>query len=1754
MSIQVTAFLNPFSQKKSEFHFEEVISIQEIIKKLDAVHAVNTGWRVLIDDEIVTDFTRIPKDGQHVYLKLVPEGDNQSTGTGMKVGGALAVIGGIAAIAFLGWTGIGGVAGAALIGAGVGCFAGGMVLYNIDIPSVSTNKKKQESPEQDPSIRGSENQLRPYGMIPTLFGRRRIYADLAATSFTWAENGSIYLYQLFCAGQKDMEIDTGTIKIDETLLKDYSSSKDINTILAGNDPLIDMRIHQDGTMPVLFDKCVHEIQLNTILRHETEEGLDGSVIRTFPVGTQEINVDIFFYNGLGKYNDDGSIGTASVRVDVWYKKSDEDDSAYTPLGYFKTPEEGQQLYITHTQEFDALIDAGEEIEEKTLWEHFKEWESLGGEEFSVNESNKEAYKIKITRIRNYDGNDNYSSANDICFTVSYTEIVTTPINYDISGSELKTKRYSVTKTGLDKNFSYTVKISRVSADSTDTKVIDDVYVGSIRAAKNMAPVSAGRAKQLTLIELKIKASEKLNNIVKKLNFIAESKTPSYSGNGSGAEQWSYANSRNPASAALYAMQGGFAQQKLTDNDIDWVAFEKLFSWCQIHGYECNAYLTEQLTISNLLSSIASTCRAEILRMNGKLTVIHDIERDSFTQLFTPRNSHGYSESIALSEIPDAQNLNFIDKSVGYAENSARIYNTPDGNYAGEPGTTQEVSLWGVTDKDQALKLGMYNYAVSNHRFLLHKFSCDFEYLMCQKGDWIKYAGDLALAGITQGRITDLGTDENGKTTAFECDEELPMENGKNYGMRVRKANGESVIIYLENIERSSKVAILSSAIEAATSPQAGDLFTFGEVSGAKLDDAIDLVITDIQCGENLSAELTCVEYSPEIFGVDDPNFELPEFENHLSEVQGKIDLGQVWSTYYTYHDGDETPDTPTGDGTDSGWHHVRTTESNWVSVKTAASIYEGSWSAPTYSKGPRGDDGKDGKDGKNATQYYIHFVYCDDTSAGTNYSTSEARKYIGVYTDTTQADAATFNAAKAKAGIVWSKAEGEDGKDGTTPTVTATKSNGKTTITINGTAAATINDGTNGASLVNKGNWAASTKYNVLDCVYVAANKTSYVCKTAHTSGSSFSATNWTVLAAQGNTGATGPQGPQGPRGATGATGSQGPKGNTGPTGNFTKRIPLYYVSTSTTAPAKPTARITATGAATTTTWTQGKYTGYAVGKYYYTCEQVETYNSSGTYQNSSWSAVTHDTEYENAGTAKLRAAGKYIGQKSAAFTAYTASSNWDWFLATKAFTVNSVSVTAGNVYVWNGSTWTKDTDTSHLAAAMNDMIALVDSYTTNATSVGAFATVFAKTIAAKSAFIKQLFAEKILMQTNGIIRGGSRYNDAGTVVDASKNGFWISADGTIKGNLQSDNGNILLGDSAGLKLNNIKDSSGIYNIAVGHEALKAATSANHNVAIGTQALLSNTSGSRNVAVGEQCLRVNTTGNDNIAVGYGLVSNTTGNDNIGIGMQTSPNNKTGNKNISIGTDITDLSDADRNIFIGTSITHNAPSNAVDKNDNVVIGNYITIGSASSRYVDGNVIIGKGIRLPNNIEASQNIIIGAWKGNDADTATDVNFVFPAEGDVPSGGRRNFWGINIGDVYLSQAKFFLSGQKSITGSDGIRAALIKQALFEKGSGSWGRVFGVKEYQFTDSFGYIRYTNGLLIQWGSVTASISKTDYKDFPTSFSSKNSWFAATQSNQSETSVALGKMLKGTSGANFLPWARAGSNNYSDTFEYIAIGY
>lgn len=844
--IQVIALLNPFSAAKTQFETDKK-SIKEILEKNDPYKAVNTGWRVMVDDVIITDFDSTPEDGQTVYIKLVPEGGGtpQQQGGAMKGGGWAAIALGVASI-FI--PVVGPFLGAALIGSGVGMVLGGTVLMNLDIPSLND----RESPEQSPSIRGSRNQMRQLGVIPYLFGTRRIYADLAATSYTWVDrNGDQYLYQLFCAGQKDIEIDTSTIKIADTLLADYSGGS-IDNILAGADPIIRMQIASGAGTPPLVTKCVHEEQRNSQLKNKTEEGLDGSVIWTTPDKTEGINVDIFFYNGLGKYNDDGDVVSASVRVGAWYKKATEPDSAYQVLGYFS----------------------------------------------------------------------GYSDT--------------------ISGSELKTKRYAIDKTGLEAG-QYTVKVSRISDDTEDNNTVDAVYLGSIRAIKNTAPVSPETCKKLTLIGLKIKASEKLSNVIDQLNFVATAKMPVYSRRGTGQNAWNtIAKTENPASCALAAMQSDFAQQKLTEKEIDWPKLESWYTWCEEHNYTCNEYVAESTSISQLLAEIASTSRAEIFRLNGKLTMVQDIERTAAVQLFTPRNSFGYTETIMFADIPDAMAIGFVDKEAGYAENELSIYNTKSGNKEKEPNTSQDVSLWGVTDSEQARRLGMYKFAVTKNRPIVHKFSCDFEYLLCSKGDWIKYAGDIALAGLKQGRIAEVIYD-NGNVTGFVSDEVLPMEAGKSYAVRIRKNNAE-IVLYKLKTAHGNNLEVFFEFPLSGSGLNEGDLFAFGLVN----TETIDLIITDIQPGENLSADITAVEYSPAIFDVDKPDFVLPDFENKITPVPGAVDSGGIsgWNTWYTYNDQKNMPDRPTGDGTANGWHRIQTAQSMWQSSKTAAKITEGTWSVP----------------------------------------------------------------------------------------------------------------------------------------------------------------------------------------------------------------------------------------------------------------------------------------------------------------------------------------------------------------------------------------------------------------------------------------------------------------------------------------------------------------------------------------------------------------------------------------------------------------------------------------------------------------------------------------------------------------------------------------------------------------------------------------------------------------------------------------
>ena len=910
MSVKIIAQLHPLKSNRILVTSDSK-PISEIITGLNSGFPLSQA-RVCRNGEIIKDFSLIAHNGDTLWVKFVPYGTNEEIGTGMKIGGwALAALG-IAA-----WfiPVVGGFLGPALVGTGIATAIGGTVMLNINIPTL----EDMEKPEANQSIRGAKNQARPHGRIPVLFGRHRIYPDLAANQYTYVIGNQQYLHLLFCGGYKDCVIDKDSFKLGDVPIIDLSHTKDINKILNGTDPAIHLEILQNGETSQIYPSSVHEEILNAPLQHKIKDAngneILGEIIRTTPDNTSRINVDIFFQNGLGKYNEEGKIDSRSVEVKAWYKNDGAPDSEYQLIGNFVT----------------------------------------GGN--------------------------------------------------TISGSKLEMRRFQVIKTlSIGK---YNIKIERVTPDSTNSKIVDTVHVGSIRSIKLnykdgnttriARPIRIERQKDLTIIAMKVMATARLNNILDSFNYIATSKLPVFSGDGSGPLHWlNTAETRNPASMLMYALRGLPAQQRVDDEDIDWMSIEKFYTWCKDHKYTCNAYMTEAVTIAEIIRMIGNTARADILRIDSKIAVVQDIERESHMQLFTPKNTIGYSITMFNADIPDAIALRFIDEKAGFAHNESSVYNTPDGNKEKEPETIQKVDLWGITDDEQVRRIGMYNYGCLKNRPFIHTIDVDFEYLLCNKGDWIQYAGDIALTGSVQGRIKGTIWADN-ICVGIDTDEPVVMTEGQQHAVRIRLSNGIIIfkeVVFIAGQRREKSIPYYPvenggdlfepfvgelyaidendniyyeplnaiyfkepiTITQKDTLPKIGDIYAFG-IRGYEV---IDLIIIDIQPGQNLTATLTCAEYSPEIFGVDDENFALPDFVNRITPVTSAIDHGTVnpnnWRRFAVFHDDEEEPPRPSGNGQTDGWYNEQTFRSIWQSTKTAETIESGEWSLPVRIKAQRGMD------------------------------------------------------------------------------------------------------------------------------------------------------------------------------------------------------------------------------------------------------------------------------------------------------------------------------------------------------------------------------------------------------------------------------------------------------------------------------------------------------------------------------------------------------------------------------------------------------------------------------------------------------------------------------------------------------------------------------------------------------------------------------------------------------------------------------
>ncbi len=215
------------------------------------------------------------------------------------------------------------------------------------------------------------------------------------------------------------------------------------------------------------------------------------------------------------------------------------------------------------------------------------------------------------------------------------------------------------------------------------------------------------------------------------------------------------------------------------------------------------------------------------------------------------------------------------------------------------------------------------------------------------------------------------------------------------------------------------------------------------------------------------------------------------------------------------------------------------------------------------------------------------------------------------------------------------------------------------------------------------------------------------------------------------------------------------------------------------------------------------------------------------------------------------------------------------------------------------------------------------------------------------------------------------------------------------------ETGNTFFGYKTGLSNSGIQNiavgaeamkanTTGFSNTAVGYQALLNNTTGNYNNALGNNTLISNTTGTGNTASGAGCLYYNTTGSYNTAVGYdALITNTTGLGNTANGTGALFNNTTGNYNVGFGYEaLKTNANGAYNTAMGTSALSNNTSGGfnVAQGYNALRANTVGGYNVASGYLalsantsgTGNTSLGHNT-LVSNTTGSSNTAIGNGAG-------------------------------------------------------------------------------------------------------------------------------------------------------------------------------
>ena len=788
-------------------------------------------------------------------------------------------VSGAAASAFVGmgaatWT-AGTLAASALAGMAVltiGTYAASKICPMVTSPQQQLSSSSAQS-SQVYSLTGAGNTVNPFGYIPLVLGKYRFAGPLGAKSWTKQEGDDQYFYMLVVWGHPDMSVTD--FRIGDTPLSNFTG---VDHVFHGSTTGNDLKY---------FGRSYNEQSVGASLKQNQ------SVTRV--VGEcDSISVDIYSPAMADVSSGNPAATSATFRIE-YAPVGTENWQSYQVSTRFYAPAQYRDCYTGASQnDAWATSDGTWHVRQSGADWNNPNWTAgkIQASDPHWNPYPIERYKDKHKhhewwfRASTYDA----GASSDITISAAQTTPLTRSYEWAVPHGE------------------YQVRITRTSADSTSSTLYNDLTWSVARAITNVPAFNTPIP--ICVSELRIKASEQLSGYVDNFNALCQSIFPVYNPT---TKSWTIDSdggydrdyTQNPADILRYLFTSKHALLNPYSYDkIDDAALANMAQWCIDRDLHFDFVCDSEASAWTRWTSVASAGRGSVTTDNdGLFGVVVDNDRKSIVQMFTPRNSWGFTINREFYKMPHALRVAFNDETNDYEEEEGFVY--ADGYNSSNATDIVEWNVTGKTRWADVYRMGRYYLASTKLRPITITLSTDWEWLMCRRGDVVAVSHDVLMNTFGTARVVALiYSSADGSRVYVHRDEDIPTDGSLPIGVQL-----DDTVVFSEQASfgiaiRGTTGAVLTYQVEAPYGEETDEMIFVNPITSVQVpyigalasvaifgNETAKYLVASISVSNDNSAELTLVPWAmPEL--INSEYGAIPDWEPpiYIPQIGGQKNL------------------------------------------------------------------------------------------------------------------------------------------------------------------------------------------------------------------------------------------------------------------------------------------------------------------------------------------------------------------------------------------------------------------------------------------------------------------------------------------------------------------------------------------------------------------------------------------------------------------------------------------------------------------------------------------------------------------------------------------------------------------------------------------------------------------------------------------------------------------------------------------------